>query len=305
MKRIIAFFVVILIFMVSVVFLVSKKGDVVKENSNKILVATSFYPLGEFAKRVGGDLIDVVIVTPSGAEPHDYEPTPQDIIAVRKSKVFVYQGSGFDSWAERLGPDLKKEGIDVINMNSNFNLDSRQGKADPHIWLDPVLASKEVEIIRETLSKIDPTHETNYRSNASKFESELELLSEQYRRELSNCKQNKIIVSHEAFGYLGKRYGFNFISVSGLSPEEEPSAQRIGELTKIVKENDIHYVFFETLVSPKLAETIANETGAQTAVLDPIEGITENDLKIGKNYLSLMGNNLSNLRKALQCNQNQ
>lgn len=301
MKRIVVFFAIILVFAAAIIFLVAKKDKVAGGNTDKISIAASFYPLGEFARKVGGELVDVKVITPAGAEPHDYEPTPQDIVAVRNSKIFLYQGGGLDPWAERLESELESEGVVVVNIGSNFNLSAENGKVDPHIWLDPVMASEEVYVIREALVEADPAHEDIYKTNADKFIKELELLDNKYRQQLSSCVQKDIIVSHGAFGYLGKRYGFNVISVLGISPEEEPSAQKIGELTKIVEEKNIGYVFFETLVSPKLAETIASETGAQTAVLDPIEGIAEEDLKAGENYLSLMENNLDNLKKALQC----
>ncbi len=131
----------------------------------------------------------------------------------------------------------------------------------------------------------------------------LDQLDKTYAEGLKTCKQKDIITSHAAFGYLATRYGLNQVAISGISPDEEPSSQQLAEVAKFAKENDVKYIFFESLVSPKLSETIAHEIGAKTLVLDPLEGISDDDIKQGKNYFTVMENNLKNLQKALQCSQ--
>lgn len=303
MKRIVAFFVIALLGSVLLIFFaVSKKQPLPKPQSGKIIVSSSFYPLAEFAKRVGGDKIEVINITPVGVEAHDYEPTPRDIAAIRVSRLFLYQGANFDPWAERVAKDISGSNTAVINMAENFNLlNAEAGKKDPHFWLDPILAKKEVGIIRDELKKIDPTNAILYEENAQKFSISLDNLDQTIRSGLSNCALSEIIVSHEAFSYFASRYGLHAISISGVSPDVEPSAQVLGEISKMAKEKNIHYIFFETLASPKLAETVAKEAGIQTSVLNPIEGLTPEEVSAGKDYLSIMAENLHNLEQALQC----
>lgn len=307
MKKIIAFFAIIILVGVSLIFFASRtrKETTNHEDSKKVIIAASFYPLAEFSKRIGGNYVDVVNITPAGIEAHDYEPTPQDIIAVKSAGVFIYQGSGFDPWAERIAQDVAGK-ILVINMSQHFDLRQVDEKVDPHIWLDPVLVKKESQIISETLKKTDPAHANIFEQNYNVFAAELDGLDSQFRVSLSKCKLSEIIVSHDAFGYLGSRYGIGITSISGISPEEEPSAQKLGEIAKMVRAKKIPYIFFETLISPKLADTIASEAGVGTLVLNPMEGLTEEEIKAGKDYLSVMRDNLHNLERALQCkNQNQ
>lgn len=303
MKRIITFFVVALLGGVLLIFFaVSKKQPFPKTQSGKIIISSSFYPLAEFAKRIGGDKIEVVNITPVGVEAHDYEPTPRDVVAIRTSRLFLYQGAGFDPWAERVAKDINGSNVAVINMAENFDLMSaKAGKKDPHFWLDPILAKKEVVIIRDELKVIDPTNASVYEENAQNFATSLDALDQTIRSGLSSCTLSEIIVSHGAFNYFASRYGLSVISISGVSPDIEPSAQVLGEIAKTAKEKNIQYIFFETLVSPKLAETVAKEAGIQTSVLNPIEGLTLSEVSVGKDYLSIMEENLHNLEQALQC----
>jgi zinc transport system substrate-binding protein len=303
MKRIVAFFVVSLLGGVLLIFFaVSKKQPLPKPQPGKIIVSSSFYPLAEFAKRVGGDKIEVVNITPVGVEAHDYEPTPRDVVAIRTSRLFLYQGANFDPWAERVAKDISGSNIAVINMAENFDLiNVEAGKKDPHFWLDPILAKKEVVIISDELKGIDPDNTSVYEENTQKFLASLDILDQTIRSGLSNCALSEIIVSHEAFNYFASRYGLHAISISGVSPDVEPSAQVLGEISKTAKEKNIQYIFFETLVSPKLAETVAKEAGIQTSVLNPVEGLTPDEVSAGKDYLSIMAENLHNLEQALQC----
>jgi len=305
-KKIISFFVVALLLSFFVIlFAVSKSKPVPKAESGKIIVSTSFYPLAEFAKRIGGDRVEVVNITPAGVEAHDYEPTPRDIVAIRASKVFLYQGAGFDPWAERVAQDLTGTDIKVLNITDQFDLKSVVSDGtpakDPHIWLDPILAQKEVMIIRDAMINVLPAQANVFNKNADTFIVALTQLDEAIRSGLSNCLLKDIIVSHQAFSYFSSRYGINETAISGISPEEEPSGKRLGEVAQLAKERKIKTIFFETLASPKLAETIAKEAGLNTSVLNPLEGLTPEEISSGKDYLSVMINNLHNLEEALQC----
>jgi len=178
---------------------------------------------------------------------------------------------------------------------------AEEGGLDPHIWLDPSLAKREVEIIRDTLSRVDPENATFYETNASKYIAELEALDSSFSSGLAQCKTRDIVASHGAFGYLAKKYNINVINIAGMSPEEEPTPKRMAEIAELIKEKEITHIFFETLVSPALAETLAAEVGAKTLVVNPMEGLTEEELSSGENYVSVMRQNLENIRTALSC----
>ncbi len=270
-------------------------------------IVASFYPLAEFAKQIGGEQVEVVNIVPPGLEPHDFDPSSQDIAKTYSATLFIFNGSGFDPWAEKISPELEKKNIAIIKMTQYFNLlesiDEQEGEGniDSHIWLDPVLAQKEVEIIKDAFKAIDPDNSLTYELNAENYLSKLSELDKKYRDGLASCAIRDAIVSHSAFGYLANRYGINIIPIAGISPEEEPSPRRISEIAEIARQKNIKYIFFETLVSPKLAETIANEIGAETLLFNPLEGLTKEELTAGKNYISIMEENLTSLRQALLC----
>ncbi len=176
-----------------------------------------------------------------------------------------------------------------------------QTETDPHVWLAPRLAQKMVERIAQAFEQVDPVNKGYYRSNAGSLETKLGNLDMEYRQGLSNCAGNSIITSHAAFGYLATDYGLNQVPIAGLSPDAEPSPRQLAHIAQFAKNNNVRYIFFESLASPKLSQTIATEVGAQTLVLSPIEGLSEEEMSQGKTYISVMQDNLTNLRTALQC----
>lgn len=265
--------------------------------TSTISVVTTFYPLAYFAEQVGGDLVTVRNITPAGAEPHDYEPTSRDIAAAYDADLFILNGEGLDPWADKLAPDLASKGVYVLRMNEHVKTQA----GDPHFWLDLLNVFTEVEAIADALIDVDPKHIAQYAHNRDTLLPQLIQLHEDYRAGLANCERNEIVTTHDAFGYLARLYRFNTLHILGLSPDEEPSPQTIAQVADTAKARNINYIFFETLVSPKLAETIAAEIGAQTLVLNPLEGLTEEELRAGKNYISVMQENLVNLRLALVC----
>ncbi len=266
--------------------------------SSKLTVATTFYPLYDFATRIGGDKTAVTNITPAGSEPHDFEPSPQTLAAIQKSDVFIYNGGTFEPWVDKFLPDYKNTAVkasDTIQL-----LNTQEGK-DPHFWLDPSLAQQVVTSIRDEFTKADPANKDAYTKNAADYTAKLTQLDADFKNGLQTCATRTVVSSHNAFTYLAKRYNIEVIAIAGLSPEAEPSAAKLAEVSRIVKEKNIQYVFFESLVSPRLADTIAQETGAKTAIFDPIEGLSNDDQKQGKNYISIQRENLSALRTALAC----
>ncbi|OIO15200.1 ABC transporter substrate-binding protein [Candidatus Gottesmanbacteria bacterium CG11_big_fil_rev_8_21_14_0_20_37_11] len=301
MKKLILFL-VILVGIAGVLLLTGKSN---RENvKGKIRVSASFYPLAHFARQAGGNKIDVVQILPMGIEPHDFEPSPSDIGRIYNSNLFIYNGAGFEPWADKIVDDLEGKGVVILKMSDYFDLlktDKDKTVTDPHIWVDPVNAKREMELISEALIKIDKSNENYYQEKSHEYISKLDILNKEMIVGLGDCSRNEIIVSHNAFSYLSKRYNFQTLSIAGISPDQEPSPRSIGETAKLAKEKNIKYIFFETLVSPKLSETLAKEVGAKTLVLNPVESLTSEEIAQNKDYISLMEDNIINLKLALSC----
>ncbi len=268
-------------------------------------VVASFYPLYYFAQQIGGNKITVYNITPAGAEPHDYEPTPQDIARIEQSSLLVLNGGALEPWGDKITPTLKNKHVFVVVAGKKlFTLHAEEnGDAvlDPHIWLDPLLAKEEARSILEAIMRIDPANRQYYTARFDNLANRLDALNQNYAKGLKHCAQNDIITSHAAFGYLAHAYGLSQITIGGITPDEEPSAQKIAQISRFAKTHDVRYIFFERLVNPRLSQTIADEAGAKTMVLDPIEGITDREIQSGINYFTIMQHNLTNLRTALQC----
>jgi zinc transport system substrate-binding protein len=259
-------------------------------------VVATIYPLAEFARQVGGDKVRVTTLVPPGAEPHDYEPTPQDIVAASQADVFLMNG-GVDAWVERILPDLRRNGVHVLRVADALP----DAEKDPHVWLDPALAMRIVAMIREAFVVTDSVDAPGFDARATAYEDALKRLDMEYASGLRICPSREIIASHDALGYMARHYGLEVVPIAGLSPDEEPSPSRMAEIATLAKASKAKYIFFEALVSPKLAETIAQEAGAKTLVFDPLEGLTPAAQAAGEDYLSVMRRNLENLRTALQC----
>jgi zinc transport system substrate-binding protein len=287
-----------------ILIMVLGAGCVTTRPSSTPLITTSFYPLYYFTTQIVGNNTEVVNLTPAGVEPHDFEPTARDIARIEDSTLLILNGFGLESWGERVKGEVASNGTQVIEMASAVStaLSNEEGKGfDPHIWLDPVLAKEEVQLIDNAVSGSDPAHREVYKENTNRLLQKLTQLDTEYRQGLAQCSQNSFITSHSAFGYLAREYGLEQKSIAGLSPDAEPSSRQLADLTKFAKDNQVKYIFFESLVSPKLAETLAHEVGAETLVLNPLEGLTEEEMKEGKDYFSVMRENLKNLRIALEC----
>lgn len=280
---------------------------------DRLGVAASFYPLAHFAEKAGGEDVEVFMITPPGAGSHDFEPTPRDMRRVRGSALFIYNGAGLDPWAQRVAPALRDSGVRTLEMTSRFTLMSAVEEdehdedghehegGDPHIWLDPLMAAEEVLLIGEELSAADPARAAIYRSRSAVYADLLRGLHKEFEEGLADCARREMIVAHDAFRYLARRYGLEVTPVVGVFSGEEPSPRRMAEITRLAREKSIRYIFFEPLSSPKVAETIARETGAEVLELNPVEGLTMEEEAQGKDYISIMRSNLANIRKALQC----
>lgn len=273
--------------------------------SNKLQVSTSFYPLYYFSQQITGDKANVINITPAGAEPHDYEPTAQDIAQIENSKLLVLDGTGLEAWGNSIKQNLNPKNTIVLTVGDGIInqkvMEDRQEVIDPHIWQSPPLDKQIVDKITQALIQIDPINSSYYQTNADALKAKLDNLDKQYKQGLSSCEKKDIITSHAAFGYLATAYGLKQVTVTGISPDSEPSPQQLADIVKFAKANNVKYIFFESLVSPKLADTVATEVGAKTLVLNPIEGLTNDEIAQGNNFFTEMQKNLANLRIALNC----
>ncbi len=248
-------------------------------------VAASFYPLAYAAERVGGSAVDVENLTPTGAEPHDLELTPREVARIQAADVVLYLGDGFQPAVADAVRGTQGQAVDLL---SGIHLRA----TDPHVWLDPVLYERVVRRVGTVLRRP---------ARAERLIASLQSLDRDYRQGLAHCARRDVVTSHAAFGYLARRYGLRQVPITGIAPEVEPTAKKLADVVKVVRRTRATTVFFETLVSPRLAETVAREVGAQTAVLDPLEGLTPAEQSSGDTYLTLMRRNLRALRKALAC----
>ena len=253
----------------------------------KETVVASFYPLAYAAQEVGDGRVDVSNLTPAGAEPHDLEVSPQDVAAIREADLVLLLGRGFQPQLE----DAAGSGNNVLRLLDTPGL-GLHPDGDPHVWLDPLRYAKIVGRIGQALH--DP-------AAAARLQGRLRALDGEYRTGLAHCERREIVTSHEAFGYLAERYGLEQVAITGLSPEVEPEPAKLQHVVELVRERGVTTIYFETLVSPRIAETVARETGAKTAVLNPIEGLTKDEVSQGESYFSLMRTNLRTLREGLGC----
>ncbi|HSJ50717.1 MAG TPA: metal ABC transporter substrate-binding protein [Actinomycetota bacterium] len=271
-------------------------------------VVASFFPLAEASARIGGDGVEVENLTPPGVEPHDLELVPDDIEAIQSADVVVYVGGGFQPAVEDAAADAQGLVVDVLEDLPTRPADQSNGQAedeheserhgvDPHVWLDPGLFASVASRIANGFAEADPDDRTTYEANVETYRGELEALDEEFAHGLASCERTLLVTSHAAFGYLTTAYGLTQEPIAGIEPESEPGPARLAELSELVRREGVTTVFTEELVSPAVAETLASETGVQTAVLSTLEGAPEG----GGDYGSAMRENLRTLRQALGC----
>lgn len=290
--------------------------DTQDTRDGKLKIVTTFYPMYEFAKQVGGDLVDVTVLVPSGTEPHDWEPRPKDVAKIQEADVFIYNGAGFESWVDNVLGSVTNQKLAVVEAAKGLPLlenkdDDHDGhedlakgdhpgeQMDPHVWLDPVLAQQEVKAIADALKKKDAAHASDYQQNEEAYLAKLAALDHEFQTSVGQGQNKEFVTSHTAFGYLANRYGLLQVAIAGLSPEQEPSAAEMRSVVELAKAHKVKTIFFETLASPKVAEAVAREVGAKTDVLNPLEGLTEEEKAQGLDYIGVQKKNLAALQAAL------
>lgn len=275
-------------------------------------VVTAFYPLQFLSERIGGDAVAVTNLTKPGAEPHDLELNPRQVGKISDAGLVVYL-DGFqpamDEAVAQEAPDRAFDAASAVPLLSlTGNTDEGHGEPghehsaqahgkDPHLWLDPVRFAAVADRLAARLGHADPEHAAGYATQAAALHAELDALNSEYAQRLRSCERRELVTSHTAFAYLAERYGLTQIGIAGINPETEPSPRRLAQVAAQARATGTTTIFFETLVSPKVADTIAREVGARTAVLDPLEGLAEPDA----DYFSVMRANLATLTEALGC----
>ncbi len=264
-------------------------------------VVASFYPLQYVAERIVGDHAKVTNLTKPGVEPHDIELSPRQAARVSGASVVFYEKGlqpAVDEAVRNEGPEHAVDAAHVVKLRHADGA-GEDGDLDPHFWLDPTLLGKAADAFTKEVSRADPEHAADFEAGNARLQADLRALDGEFRAGLKDCTTRTVVVSHDAFEYLGDRYDLEMHPIAGLSPDAEPSARHLAELGDLIRSDEITTVFSERLASPKLADTLADDLGITTEVLDPIEGLTS--AKDDDDYLSLMRDNLSALQKAGGC----
>ena len=266
---------------------------------HQLKVLVSFYPLYEFTKVIGGERIDVSTIIPPGIEPHDWDPTIQDLQKMQNADMIVINGAGLEPWIAKLvsiNPDIlivdTSSGISLLKKGKHVFDNKIQN--DPHIWLDPVLAKKQIQNIANGLAKIDPQNTNYYQENANAYNTKLSLLDNKIRNELSVCVKKDFLAFHDAFSYFANEYDLNQNTIIGVDPSEEPTATTLQQIIQKAQNLDLHIIFTEEAVNPRVSEVIADEIGAKVLILSPIEIYEKNS-----DYIKRMEQNLLNLKEEL------
>ncbi len=285
-------------------------------SSDRPVVYASFYPLEEAARAIAGDSLQVKSLAPVGVSPHGIELTADVLEGLEKSAAVVYLGRGFQPAVEKaltslpasvvqvdLLADAKMLPVDapVAGVEGDVDGEVLAGDVDPHLWVDPVRFADMASAIEKLIVSLAPDDATAIAARAEKYRSTLTALDREFRAGLAKCESTAIVTSHRAFGYLANQYGLEQLPIAGISPEEEPSPKSLEAVAIAAKAKGVTVIFFESLVPKELSETVAAEIGATTDALDPIEGLTQEDLDAGVNYVTIQQRNLASLRRGLRC----
>lgn len=321
-KRLVIFGTLIAAFAAGMFFL-TPKGEIAKVSSvEKPRVIVSTFSLLESARAVGADEIDVQSIVPLGSDTHMFSPNPKQVAEISNASLFVYNGAGFETWAESLKNTLPKT-THVLDMSQHVTLQKNEeehhdehgeeaehtaheaehhhGVYDPHYWLDIDNMIKMTQSFEAEFSKLLPSKAALFHKNSAAYISELQKLKSEYTSGLKECKNRTLISNHDAFGYLARSNKLENVSVIGLSSDEQPSAATVASMIDVVKDHGMKTIFFEELINDNVSQTIAKETGAVAVALQPLENISEDELKSHQTYLTIMRENLKKLKTAMEC----
>ncbi|WP_368657526.1 metal ABC transporter substrate-binding protein [Metabacillus halosaccharovorans] len=306
-------------------------------DSDTLKIYTTLYPLEDFTKKIGGDLVEVENVIPPGADAHTFEPSTKDMVNIAEADGFIYSGVGLETFAETVQESLKDEDVSFINAGEGLELleghdeaeheedeavheeehahDETEhshdeaaaeeehvhdhGDTDPHVWIDPILSIQLAENIKNALTELNPDGKETFENNFEALKTQLNELDQSFSEVINNASKKEILVSHAAYGYWESRYGIEQISVLGLSPTQEPSQKELQTIIETAKEHDIKYIIFETNVSSNVTDIVQSEIGAEALTLNNLETLTDEDIANKEDYFSIMKKNIETLEKAL------
>jgi len=298
----------VLLFVAISVIAIACDGDLEPPTGGEVTVITTTYPLTFLSEKIGGNRITVQQLTKPGVEAHDFEPAPSDVRAISNSDLFIYNHPSFESWALNAASASSTDGdnspritVQTVILES-VGEDHGEDHVDTHVWLNPLKAQKQADRILSALVEIDPEGAQIYTRNADGLDVELQALDDLINNQISNCELNSVVVSHLAFGHMAERYGFEQIGLAGLSPEFESGPAQIAGVIKKINELGISHIMQEPIVSNRLAETVAAETGAELLSLHPLEVRTSEQASAELDYLDIMKSNADALQTALRCN---
>lgn len=276
-------------------------GESKPKSHDRLQVVTTFYPIYALTKAIGGKDVDVTSLIATGVEAHDWTPKSKDMMRITDADVFVYNGAGFEGWVDAFIQNDADDNLHVIEASKKADLiESGKQTYDPHVWTSPKQALKMAQVIYAGLAKVDKDNKATYAKNLEKVKKQLAQIDVSYKAVIAKAPRKDVVVSHDAFQYLGRDYGLVVKSIMGLSPEAEPTAKQLQQISTFVRKNNVKVILVEELASPKLAETLASDLGVETTLFNPIEGLTEKQEKAGEDYFSLLKKNASTLEKALQ-----
>ncbi|WP_243291128.1 zinc ABC transporter substrate-binding protein [Bacillus sp. FJAT-47783] len=298
------------------------------DTEDSIQIYTTIFPLEDFTKKIGGDHVSVKSVYPPSADAHTYEPSTKQMVELAEADLFIYTGIGLEGFAEKAHETLEAENVPILKAGEGISLqksthdhehegehaeenahdhehgeedkDDHAHDVDPHIWLDPILAEQLAENIKNKLVELKPEAAEEFENNFKELQNQFHDLDTEMKEVIHQAEQKEIVVSHAAYGYWEKRYGLKQISISGLSPTEEPSQKELANIIELAKEHNIQYVIFEQNVSNKVADIVQRELHAKTLTFHNLESITEEQYNSGEDYFSLMNENIETLRTALE-----
>jgi len=314
-KRLIVFGGIITAIVIGISFFSPKPQSKEISSQSKPIIAVSTFSLYEIAGAVAGDAVKVHPIIPLGTDAHMFTPNPSQVADISKAALFVYNGAGFESWAENLKNTLPQT-TRSVDMSQNVVLlkseiehhgedtdgeHHHDGAFDPHYWLDIDNMIKMTQIFDAEFSKLLPAEAEVFHGNAATYIGELQRLKAEYTSGLAECKNRTLVSNHDAFGYLASANKLENVSVIGLSSDEQPSAKNIADIIATINKHGVKTIFFEEFINDNVSQTIAKETGAKAVALQPLENISEDELKSHQTYLTIMRENLKKLREAMEC----
>lgn len=303
----------VFVFVLISVVVLYPKSQQINQSNNRLNVVTTLFPTYDFVRQIGGDKVSATLLLPPGVEPHAFEPTPKDIIKINNAKVFIYTGKYMEPWAGGVLNGIDSQGIVVVDASSHVQvlkagdekLDEQENDnngVDPHIWLDFDNAKIIIDDIVVALKQADPVNTDFYQNNGDVYKQKLVILDENFKNGLKNCLYNEFVHGgHYAFGYLAHRYGLTYVSAQGFNPDSEPTPQQLIDLANQVNRLEIKYVYYGELIDPRIARTIASETGTKLLKINSAHNVSKEELSDGITYERIMKENLIQLRVGLEC----